>query len=126
MQLPSIAVIVIAILAAWQVGETFRHGSIFERLRGKIEARGSFWSELISCGFCFSHWSSAFVVLLVVLHFLCVGFWENNIFIYTLLWLAIIRSSNLLNDISKKLGINRTPKSEDLLKSFEKDMEKFN
>ncbi len=39
-------VLLLAVLAACQITETFRHGSLFERPRAWLESRGDFFAEI--------------------------------------------------------------------------------
>ena len=49
--------------AAMQVVETWKHGSLFDEPRGKMEVRGGFIADMLSCAFCFSHWAAGVLVL---------------------------------------------------------------
>jgi len=110
MLIPVLLQLILVVLAAWHLTEVIRHGSLFSSFRAWIESRGSFWSELIDCGFCFSHWPAAVVVVLFAGHLVISSWgWELNPLFLLLLWLATVRLSNLLNDTTKKW--NRTPSS---------------
>jgi hypothetical protein len=80
--------LLIIALANWQAVETFKHGSIFEKPRAWLEARGGFISDLLLCAFCLSHWTG---LLLVVLHL-----YDINTPAYVL---SAIRVSQLLHDL---------------------------
>lgn len=113
--------LVLVIVSACQLTETFRHGSIFSRLRAWLENRGPFWEGLVTCGFCFSHWAAAIAILLFLLHnlMLAKGYILNPFFLI-LLWLTAIRGANLLNDLTKKWS--RSPSS-DRIPAIEIDMD---
>jgi hypothetical protein len=55
-------ILVFAISAA---GDSWHWGSIFSNWRAWVEAhRPVWWSELLSCPFCLSHWLAALAVLI--------------------------------------------------------------
>ena len=111
MTVPSWLLIILASVATCQLTETFRHSSVFAGLRARIEARSPFWSELVGCGFCFSHWAAAMLVLLIAGHLLVSSSqWLVDPCLLTLVWLAAIRGANLLNDLTK--AWSRSPSSE--------------
>lgn len=114
MILPFWLQVIFAVFATCQLAEIVRHGSIFAPLRARIEARGPFWADLIGCGFCFSHWASGFVTLvLLVGHYIMEsGGYPMNPFIIILIWLAVTRGSNLLNDLTKQWS--RTPSGSEI------------
>lgn len=102
--------IVLLALAACHLTEVFRHGSIFDKVRAKLESINDFCNELVNCGFCFSHWASALVVFcLYVGHKWLESTWVVNPFILIIVWLTVTRLANLINDITK--SISRTPSS---------------
>lgn len=99
----------VASFAAWQGTETLTHGSIFDRPRAYLEARGGFWGDLVGCSFCLSHWV-AFIITAISLatailasHAPVKAAWG-----FVVYWLAVTRCSQLLNDLCHK--ITRTPK----------------
>ena len=103
--------IVISFLAAWALTETARHGTILERPRAWLEARGGLIAEWISCGFCFSHWA-AFLSSGASLY-VFEEFWDSKTIIKLLLvWLCSIRLSNLGNDLTHCWC--RTPRMEEI------------
>jgi hypothetical protein len=88
-----ITAFVLAALANWQMVETFHHGSLFEGVRARLEAKPGLLSDLMLCPFCLSHWTGVVVTSLawVPLQF---PLWWAPIF-----WLAVVRVSNVLNDL---------------------------
>lgn len=113
MTIPFWLQIVLAIAAACQLTETLRHGSILSPVRAWIESRGAFWSELIGCGFCASHWPPVFTTLLLAGHHWCAASgYVINPFILIIIWFATVRGSNLLNDLTKQWS--RTPPRDEL------------
>jgi hypothetical protein len=97
----------IAALANWAAIEAWHHGSIFANLRGWLEARGGFLSELLLCPYCLSHWTA--LPLLCMLGLLLVGLevQPHQLISLPVLSLAVTRLSNLMNDLNR--GICRTP-----------------
>lgn len=101
---------VMTALSTWQIGESFRHGSIFESVRARIESRGDAWAEWVQCGFCFSHAAAALAVFLAGGHVAVTRYgMAFNPFTAVLLWLSAIRTANVLNDVLKPYC--RTPTS---------------
>jgi len=104
--------IFVAALSAWALTEVIRHGSIFERQRAWLEARGGPIAEWIGCAFCFSHWAA----LLTSAGTLFV--WEDVLWEWTtlvkllLVWLCAVRLANLGNDLTHKWC--RTPREEEI------------
>lgn len=88
----------VAAVAAWGLGETCRHGSLFENLRARLEARGGLLHEWISCGFCFSHWTAALTSALAVALFEAEVGPETGLRLF-LVWVCATRLSNVLNDV---------------------------
>lgn len=104
-------ILILAGLTTCQITETFRHGSIFEPIRAKLESSSEFLNELINCGFCFSHWAGALTFILVLGHYISASFGvTHNIFFCILIYFSCIRLANLLNDGTK--FFSRTPKVE--------------
>jgi hypothetical protein len=99
--------ICLAALANWAAIEAFHHGSLFARMRGWLEARGGFCSELLLCPFCLSYWTGmAFAA--------AVSAWETGLelqprllLLWPIYWLAITRLSNVFNDLCRPFC--RTP-----------------
>lgn len=113
--------IVIATMAAWQIVETLRHGSLFLWLRqwGNQHMGSSRWvvskaAYLTNCPFCQSHWAP--LVPLVVLGW-------GPAWMQVLVWsLAITRTAQLLNDLTH--GINRSPPSGEEIEEDETEQTK--
>lgn len=100
MNIYAISAFILAPLAAVQLVEVLHHGSLFYRLRCwarrmKVSDVPSkqLVGKLIGCPFCLSHWAGAVVTLLVLISIA----WP--IFAVPVWWLAIVRASNLINDI---------------------------
>jgi hypothetical protein len=96
------------ILAATQIIEVWHHGSIFSKMRARLQTKEGFIPDLMLCPFCFSVWAGVLVALLLVLttHLPSNGF---TILISVIVYgLAIGRGSNLLSDFFYES--NRTPK----------------
>lgn len=96
-------------LSTWQIGESVRHGSIFESLRARVESWRDPWPEWIQCGFCFSHAAAAAATLLAVGHVVAAAYcgWTFNVFTAALIWLSALRAANVMNDFFKPW--TRTP-----------------
>ena len=88
-------------LATCAIVEVIHHGSIFATLRLWAETRDDKLGELISCPFCLSHWAGALVVCLWVLS-KTIG-WGFMVPVYVL---ATIRTSNIINDVLKRIRVN--------------------
>ena len=97
--------VILGALANWQAAETLRHGEIFAKLRAYIEARGGFLADLYACGFCLSHWSGMVVTALI---FPFVYAKPLDSLLLPVLWLAVVRLSQLGNDWG--YGFCRTPR----------------
>lgn len=99
----------VAVLANWQVLETWRHGSIFTEWRARLEAKPSWFHDLLLCTFCFGHHtglvigSVAWIALFNITPETVKYCW-----LWPLYCLAITRSSQWLNDFFH--DSNRTPK----------------
>lgn len=102
------------VLSTWQIGESIRHGSIFESFRARVESWRAPWPDWIQCGFCFSHASAAAATMLTVGHVLLATrySWTFNVFTAALVWLSAIRAANTLNDVFKPWS--RTPSRDTL------------
>lgn len=88
----------LAVLANWQLVETWHHGSIFETPRAWVEAhRGSWWAELLLCPFCLSHWTglTLTIVMFATMENLNSSY-AQFAFIYAL---ALTRLPQVLNDL---------------------------
>ena len=97
--------LVVAALAAWQLVETLRHGSLFRELRRwgnrNLERRGllGLWAKFVGCAFCQSHWAP-----LGPWAVLC---WGPTWMQFLVVCLALTRLSQLASDASH--GFNRSP-----------------
>lgn len=58
-----ILVFPIAVLANWQIIETWRHGSIFQGVREWLETKHGFFADLLLCNFCLSHWTGLAITI---------------------------------------------------------------
>ena len=100
-------------LAIWGFVEAVHHGSIFDRLRGWLEAREGFIADAVSCPYCFSHWVGMIVaVLAVASHLREYGLIEIVCIppYLVLLWIASVRLANTFNDVTHSLC--RTPRED--------------
>ena len=101
----------LAVLATCAVVEVLHHGALFAGLRARLEARGGFWSELMDCPFCLTHWVAGGFALLLT-GTACIGNSSVQcvrvVLGLPLLWFAVVRGANLLNDITHHW--NRTPR----------------
>ena len=86
-----------AVLASWQLVETFHHGDLFANFRARLEAKGGLFSELMLCPFCLSHWTALLVCAQVMLAF---DFeWSFIKWWWAPYWLSVVRLSNVFNDL---------------------------
>jgi hypothetical protein len=101
---------IITALALCQIIETWHHSSLFAGVRAELELIDSWWSELLQCMFCLSHWVAAFLVLLGI----CLPVWLSMSAGWSMLCKApamifgLTRLAQLINDLQHP--INRTPK----------------
>lgn len=88
----------IAVFANWQVVETWRHGSIFENAREWLEARPpGFFTDLLLCSFCLSHWTGAAITALLFLTMDNLNYTYAQVaFVYAL---GVTRLPQVLNDL---------------------------
>ena len=100
----------VSVLAAWQIVETLRHGSIFLPLRqwGNRHLDCSwqpcrFAAKLAVCAFCQSHWAPAFPLLAM--------FYGPAWTQFLAVSLAVTRAAQLLNDLTH--GDSRAPPSDE-------------
>lgn len=97
----------LAVLANWQMLETWRHGGIFQEIRARLEAKPPvWWVDLLLCTFCLSHWTALGLTLVVFNEFQFPGHYQYMLVpVYSL---AVTRLSNACNDLFYKHC--RTPK----------------
>lgn len=70
-------------------------------MRARVQSRGGWIADVLSCGFCFSHHAAAAAVVLLVLHYAAAARgWIVDPGLLLLIWLASTRLSNLCNDIT--------------------------
>lgn len=95
--------IVVMALASSQVVETYRHGSLFQKLRqsaANASERGHLVAKLLSCPFCFSHYPPLFFALWCgIANRSDWARWQEHMWLVPV-WLAVIRVSQLINDLS--------------------------
>jgi len=116
----------VAVLATWQIIETWHHSLLFAGLRARVELWDSKWGELLGCPFCLSPWVALLSVSILVL-----PSWLQisvcPVILLRLIWyaFAVSRLANLCNDIAHNLS--RTPRPFDgvtsNLDSFEDNTE---
>ena len=106
--MPILLKLVVVTMAAWQIVETFRHGSIFACVRQWGNRQLASKSQLVRkvakltvCAFCLSHWSP--ILPLFVMFYGPI--WAR----FLVVALAITRTSQLLNDLS--YSYSRSPPS---------------
>ena len=116
----------VAVLATWQIIETWHHSLLFAGLRARVELWDSKWGELLGCPFCLSPWIALLSVLVLILpSWLQIS--ACPVILLRLIWyaFAVSRLANLCNDIAHNLS--RTPRSFDdtmsNLDSLEDNME---
>ena len=97
-------------LANWQLIECWHHGSLFDRPRAWLEQRTGFWSDLLLCPFCLSHWTAVPLTTVVVFSFTPELWW-----LLPILSLSATRLSNLANDLT--YHCSRTPQRKALLQA---------
>lgn len=87
----------IAVLANWQIIETWRHGSIFQGVRDWLETKHGFFADLLLCNFCLSHWTGAAITLALFLSMqgLDYTYWQVAI----LYALGVTRLPQVFNDL---------------------------
>src|SRR5688572_11973014 len=87
----------LAALAAGQITETVRHGSIFEHFRAWLEASRYHWlRDLFGCGFCLTHWTALAATLPYALWATGWKAWA----LVPVVWLATVRLAGLIYDWS--------------------------
>jgi hypothetical protein len=109
-------------IATWALLEVLRHGSIFGGWRERTRLREDFWSDLIGCPFCFSHWIAGgldfYFSALMTFEYWSTTSWSTLIS-YWLLWpirvLVEVRAANWANDYFH--SVNRTPGTKKELKN---------
>jgi len=105
--------LVVAVLFTSEVLEVWRHGSIFEDLRARLEAGffgnpDSFIVRLLSCSFCLSVWVAGFSMLLLASRsYLWTGLGQTAVFL--MYCGAVARLANILHDVVRPFS--RTPGS---------------
>lgn len=99
----SLVYLLLTALATWQITETIHHGSIFDKPRAYLEASGGFFSDLVGCPFCLSHWVAALVVGLSWDTYSTTTSWVIVLFCF-----ASARLAQLGNDLTH--GFCRTPR----------------
>lgn len=85
----------ICVPANCAVMEAWHHGEIFAGLRARVEAKSGFLAELLSCPFCFSHWTPLPLLTLLLWH----DFDVCRLAALIPLSFAVTRMSNILNDV---------------------------
>ena len=97
-----VLVVIALAIATEALTELLVKSLIFQDFREKIHLLGiSFLSKVFSCGYCFSVWSSKFLVLLsFILYFNEITF--STCILYFLVVLVVHRLSNYIHNINDK------------------------
>ena len=78
---------------------------LIANIRARLQAGSGFFGQLGRCPWCSSHWVGMFILVVLFLPGLWFWWWPGRV---VLLWLAIVRGANLLNDCTHKF--HRTPR----------------
>ena len=99
--------IVILVLALNGSMEVYWHSEmpLLTRWRARLQAGSGFFSQLGRCPWCSSHWVGMVVVGLLFAPGCYYAWWPGK---WVLLWIAIVRAANLLNDLTHNW--HRTPR----------------
>lgn len=94
--------LLVAVLASWQVVETYENGSLFARIRAWADANHerSLVAELLWCMFCFSHHPPYLLWIWIFVAWLYrdgVGYWMQIV----PLWLATTRLVQLARKLAE-------------------------
>lgn len=87
-----------SVMSAWALTEVIHHGTLFERPRAWLEARGGLFDEWINCAFCMSHWTAAVSAAAAMTAFALWDDWLVSTARLFLLWLSSVRLANWAND----------------------------
>lgn len=94
----TLAELVVAALAVWQIVEIWHHSSLLAPLRAKAELLDGKVGELLRCPFCLSVWVALLVGLIVLLP----AEWWAWPFKAAVIAFALSRAANLGNDLTRE------------------------
>ena len=81
----------LAIIAIEALTQLVCKAEIFDTSRNKIMSWGWWTNDLLSCPYCVSVWSAAFVMCFLDL--------PSDVYLWPILWLVLHRTSNYLHDM---------------------------
>ena len=107
----------LAVLCVSQILEVWRHGSIFEETRAKLEAGyyvtpDGFLYRLLSCMFCLSVWVTGAVVLLLSIRPL-LPLWLQWPVNFLMVSAGLTRAANIVHDLARPWSRTPGARSED-------------
>lgn len=102
-----LVLLVVAIMATWQIIEIWRHASLFASWRAEVETWDGWLGELLTCPFCLSVWVALIVSSITLWYEL------RDLTLLPVYAFAVSRGANLANDVFH--SVNRTPRPGDNL-----------
>lgn len=106
-------VLTLAALATWEIIEIWRHSSLFQNWRARVDIMQlDFVRELLMCPFCLSPWVAGLILwTLKLAELMQPGFWQSMI-TWPIAAFAVARLANLFNDVTHDFC--RTPRYDKL------------